>query len=349
MIMMRALRLLCLGVLALLPPPDAYCAETAPATPDPVSASPLQSNGTDHRDARERLKRPSSGASGGGLFETKIWTPPVVEQPRMAAPKPVPVAPRFPYEYMGRMQSAGQPDTVYLTKDSNVYAVSVGDAIEGTYRVLDVSGERLEVMYLPLGTKQQIPFQSIVAAVQPQGMTNTYVNPGLPQSVNTPVPAQFNLAPMFDTARPGEAPQAPVPGSTPRGGNQPTANAAAPTGQQAPAPTANAAAQSPGGVAPTMVVPTLIPTPVVVSPPSVSGFAAPAPANQNANTTGTAPAPNTGAPAVVPGAPGSAPPTETGSVPGGVQINETNPSGATSAGNAGAQVGVPYVPAPPGR
>src|SRR6478672_4452883 len=234
MIMMRALRLLCLGVLALLPPPDAYCAETAPATPDPVSASPLQSNGTDHRDARERLKRPSSGASGGGLFETKIWTPPVVEQPRMAAPKPVPVAPRFPYEYMGRMQSDGQPDTVYLTKDSNVYAVSVGDAIEGTYRVLDVSGERLEVMYLPLGTKQQIPFQSIVAAVQPQGMTNTYVNPGLPQSVNTPVPAQFNLAPMFDTARPGEAPQAPVPGGTPRGGNQPPANAAAPTGQQGP-------------------------------------------------------------------------------------------------------------------
>ena len=119
--------------------------------------------------------------------------------------------------------------------------------------------------------------------------------PGPPQSVNTPVPAQFNLAPMFESLRRVRAKRRRrVPGNTPRGGNQPPANAAPPTGQQGPAPTANAAAQSPGGVAPTMVVPTLIPTPVVVSPPSFSGFAAPAPANQNANTTGTAPAPEYG-------------------------------------------------------
>jgi hypothetical protein len=242
------------------------------------------------------------------------------------------------------MQSDGKPDTVYLTKESNVYAVTVGDLIEGTYRVLDVSGDRLEVTYLPLGAKQQIPFLSIVAAAQPQGITNTYVNPGLPPSVNSPVPAPFNLAPMFETARPGDpAAQPPGRGGAQRGGgDQAAGNPAASAGQQAPAnPAAPSAAP---GSQPAVAAPGLIPTPVVVSPPSFSGFGPP-PANPNAS--GSAPTP--GGPAAAPGSPVAVPPNDPGSVPGGVPINDMNPSGATSGGNAGSQVGVPNTPAASGR
>ena len=82
--------------------------------------------------------------------------------PRASAPvviAQVPVAPPVPYRFAGKVRKGGEEE-VLITKGDIVFAVKVGDTLEGMYRVESIGADRIEFIYLPLGTKDRIVVSS---------------------------------------------------------------------------------------------------------------------------------------------------------------------------------------------
>lgn len=111
--------------------------------------------------ALEKLKRSSQKKSGKNIFAAKSWggttrRPSQSKGAAVAAPKvATPVAPPLPFSYMGRMVDEESGKLVlYLSKGDVPYTVSVGDQIDGTYRVEAVTETELTLIYLPLNIKQ---------------------------------------------------------------------------------------------------------------------------------------------------------------------------------------------------
>jgi hypothetical protein len=87
------------------------------------------------------------------LFAPKSWYVP--PPPPKAVPPPPPSAPPLPFTYMGKLIEDGQM-TVFLTKQDRNYVVKVGDTIDGTYKVEEVSARMMTLTYLPLKIKQTL-------------------------------------------------------------------------------------------------------------------------------------------------------------------------------------------------
>ena len=114
--------------------------------------------------ALDKLKRSSMKKSGKDLFATTSWGGAIHQPaptmsattaaPQIVAPV-VPGAPPLPFSYMGKMfdEESGKL-VLYLAKGEVSYSVSVGDLIDGAYRVEAVSGVELTLIYLPLNIKQ---------------------------------------------------------------------------------------------------------------------------------------------------------------------------------------------------
>ena len=154
---------------------EVHAAEDNGLTVGPTLPKHVQAN-SPTGDWREKAQRPAVAPSAGMLFESKSWAP------ASAPPKGEPQLPLFPYHYMGRVQLPGRPDTVYLTKGDRVYSAVVGDLIEGTYRVVEITSDRLEVIYLPLARKQQITLSAIVPPAQPQATAPQVSSPAAPSA-----------------------------------------------------------------------------------------------------------------------------------------------------------------------
>lgn len=100
-----------------------------------------------------------SGAPAGDTFAAMSWhvppppppPAPVVKPP----PPPPPAAPPVPFTFMGRYEDGGVR-TILLVKDDRIYTVTEGEVIDKTYRIERLAAGRLELTYLPLGTKQSI-------------------------------------------------------------------------------------------------------------------------------------------------------------------------------------------------
>lgn len=105
----------------------------------------------------ERLAQPPEQETGiGGAFNATSWyEPPPPPPPAPPAPPPVPVAPPLPFAYLGHYEDA-PTKVVILTKGERIYTVSEGDVIENTYRVEHVAPGTVELIYLPLNTRQAL-------------------------------------------------------------------------------------------------------------------------------------------------------------------------------------------------
>ena len=77
------------------------------------------------------------------------------------APKAAQSSPPFPYRYGGRVERQGLPPLVALTRGSETYVVSAGDAIGTSYRLEHIGRDHIRVTYLPLALEQTIAFSSI--------------------------------------------------------------------------------------------------------------------------------------------------------------------------------------------
>lgn len=116
--------------------------------------------------ALDKLKRTSLKKVGKNLFVAQSWgvamrRPPQSRGAAVAAPQiaePVaPVAPPMPFSYMGKMFDGESGKLVlYLSKGDVPYSVSVGDLIDGTYRVEAVSEVEVTFIFLPLNIKQTL-------------------------------------------------------------------------------------------------------------------------------------------------------------------------------------------------
>lgn len=100
---------------------------------------------------------------GSGLFAAHSWTvaPPPQPEPAWTPPPapveapPAPMAPALPFEFIGKMDDA-ESLRVFLTRGEKIYTVTVGDVIDGTYRVERVGDSEMVLTYLPLNVTQTL-------------------------------------------------------------------------------------------------------------------------------------------------------------------------------------------------
>jgi len=81
-----------------------------------------------------------------------------------APPAPVaaaPVAPPVPYRFAGKVRK-GSEEEVFVSKGDLVFPVKAGDTLDGMYRIESIGAERIELVYLPLGTRDRIAVSSIL-------------------------------------------------------------------------------------------------------------------------------------------------------------------------------------------
>lgn len=88
--------------------------------------------------------------------------PPVVVQ---AAPPPVEAPaqpagpPALPFQFVGQMSDSADK-VVYLSRGDSALIARVGDVLEGSYKVLDITPLQIEFEHLPTGQKQALAFPS---------------------------------------------------------------------------------------------------------------------------------------------------------------------------------------------
>lgn len=109
----------------------------------------------DRLDARQRALSESTDPPGPSpsrpaLFDSVSWQAPVAKAASSPPPPPPkPVAPPFPYAYMGGLTEDGIR-TVFLTQGERVIAVKVGDTVDAAYRIDQMTEKQMKLTYLPL-------------------------------------------------------------------------------------------------------------------------------------------------------------------------------------------------------
>lgn len=141
-----------------------------PAREDSAKSQPRESAApasTARGNASEGLQVPERRALGkvrGELF----GAPPPPPQPVAAAPSApaVVVAPPVPYRFAGRVRK-GAEEEFLLSKGDLIFPVKEGETLDGTYRVVAVKAEGIELTYLPLGTTERIIVSSVLDVDRP--------------------------------------------------------------------------------------------------------------------------------------------------------------------------------------
>lgn len=79
-------------------------------------------------------------------FRNKSW---YVAPPPPPPPPSTPKAPPLPFKYLGKLNDAGEI-RVFLSHQGKHIVARVGDVINGTYSVEEISGGRMTLRYQPL-------------------------------------------------------------------------------------------------------------------------------------------------------------------------------------------------------
>ncbi|HEV2430411.1 MAG TPA: cohesin domain-containing protein [Burkholderiales bacterium] len=117
----------------------------------------------------ERLELPERRGLSRTQGELFGAPPPPAPAPgaKKAAPAPVvvsaPVAPPVPYRFAGKVRK-GSEEEVLISKGDVVVPVKAGDTLDGVYKVESISAERIDLVYLPLGTRDRIVVSSALDA-----------------------------------------------------------------------------------------------------------------------------------------------------------------------------------------
>ena len=119
-------------------------------------------------NAAERLELPERRGltrTQGELFGAPPPPPkPITKKAQPPAPvAAAPVAPPVPYRFAGKVRK-GSEEEVLISKGDAVFPVKAGDTLDGTYKVESISAERIDLVYLPLGTRDRIVVSSALDA-----------------------------------------------------------------------------------------------------------------------------------------------------------------------------------------
>jgi hypothetical protein len=89
--------------------------------------------------------------------------PPAPKKAPAPVAEPAPVAPPVPYRFAGRVLR-GSEEEVLVSKGEIVFPIRPGDTLDGMYRVESITAERIELVYLPLGSRDRIAVTSTLEA-----------------------------------------------------------------------------------------------------------------------------------------------------------------------------------------
>jgi hypothetical protein len=127
------------------------------AEPQPSVSAPAVVNDPDLARARERLQSRERPEPIRDAFAPRSWAPAQVEPPpapaQAAPPPPAPVAPPLPFRYLGQLSEQGRT-VVFLARGEAPVAGSVGEVLDGTYRIERIADTAVEFTYLPLNERQ---------------------------------------------------------------------------------------------------------------------------------------------------------------------------------------------------
>lgn len=112
------------------------------------------------KDALYVPERQALSAPRGELFAAPAVTRVL---PPAAAPAAAPVAPPLPYRFAGVVRQGGETQ-VLVAKGERVFPIKEGETLDGAYRVGSISAERIELVYLPLGTIERLAVSSTLDA-----------------------------------------------------------------------------------------------------------------------------------------------------------------------------------------
>ena len=142
-----------------VPVEQAAAAPVEQAAAAPVSATDDKSAGDSVALGLPQPQRGDSADEPSDLFAAKSWyvPPPPPPPPPQAkpAPPPRPTAPPLPFAYLGSYQESAT-HVIFLVRGDRILTVSIGEVIEGTYRVNGITGSTLSLTYLPLNVVQSL-------------------------------------------------------------------------------------------------------------------------------------------------------------------------------------------------
>ena len=129
--------------------------EPAPAAADSDNSAAVR---IDRLVARQQALEADAGdVQPASLFDAVSWQPPAVKE--VAAPPPAPVAPPFPYAYLGGLSEDGVR-TAFFTQGDRVLPVKAGDTVDAAYRVDQMNEKQMTLTYLPLNQTLTVTLRS---------------------------------------------------------------------------------------------------------------------------------------------------------------------------------------------
>lgn len=154
------------AVVALIPEyffaPEQEALVVPAATRGASVAAPVAARQVDGGGGTPGMPLQAASTQGGGLFGAHSWTvapppapPAPVWTPPVAVAAPPPTAPALPFAFIGKLDDAERL-RVFLMRDEKIYTVTVGDVIDGTYRVERIGGSEMVLTYLPLKVTQTL-------------------------------------------------------------------------------------------------------------------------------------------------------------------------------------------------
>ena len=145
-------------------PADLEVAVAQPASPSSSISSVSRPAASPSMPAHSSLQTPERGVISStnekDVFSPHSWLPPPPPPPVLPpAPRAKPVAPPLPFSFFGTLDEQGAARRVFLTKGEQLIIVKANDVVDGRYRIDRITESSVELTYLPLNQKQNIPIQ----------------------------------------------------------------------------------------------------------------------------------------------------------------------------------------------
>jgi hypothetical protein len=121
--------------------------------PDGAGA-PSESGGVLGAARVQVLRQQLSDKASADLFAARSFYVAPPPKPLAVVTPPPPKAPPLPFAYMGRFQEGGASVVIFLTRGERLYSVRVGEVIDETYRIENLTPNEVIFIYLPMDERQ---------------------------------------------------------------------------------------------------------------------------------------------------------------------------------------------------
>jgi hypothetical protein len=162
-----------------------------PATPPSTAGRDSAPDGAPQRPDRFAALPPREaiGKPAGSPFSPQSWMPPQPQAIAPAAPA-APTVPDLPYRVAGSV-AQGKVQQIILARGDVVLPVRAGDTLDGTYRVEAIQPDRMTLVYLPLGVRQDLAISSKLDGAAPHGAVAPLASGAQTGTVGTQAPAKI--------------------------------------------------------------------------------------------------------------------------------------------------------------